>query len=714
MTDHLEQRIRFLEEQVNYLTQEKRAAMQALELAASMSNFETSLNQVDTPDMILREAADRLKKLIAFKSLCFFLVDEQDSSFYPGYCEPQECLETISTEMQVLVDDKTFAWALGRNKPVVVTALSGDQLMLHAMKTSSRTRGIFFGVLDVEYKEVMDSIQMLATIIFMSVAGALESFELYRNIRQMNNQLTQSNAELRTAKEAALEASRAKSEFLANMSHELRTPISSIISGLKLLAPMEEDPQKLSILNTCKDSAEALHSIINDSLDLAKIEAGKIELIPENFDLHHELAKNLNTFRPQAGTKGLDLRLQMDPGLPRLVRADMHRLGQILRNLLSNAVKFTREGWVELGAEVLIKNEKSCGVNFWVQDTGIGIPKDVLPRLFEAYAQADGSYSKKYGGTGLGLAITRYLVRLMGGSISVHSKEGEGSCFTLNITFELPPEGQAEEVQDPDAEEQTPPEPLNILVAEDQDLPRMYVRHILEQAGHRVIEAHDGIQAVEEALNNPLDLVLMDIQMPGMDGIQASRRIRDALAPQKPAIIALTAYAMQTDRQNFLDAGMDDHLSKPVHPKLLLAKVNALAGSAAAESSLSSGNQDPLQDLQKNGPVNMDLVQEMFEDSRFWLHLVQLFTTQEQPAHIARLDEVLQARDAQRMKRLAHTLKGTMSTLCAERARDLAQSLEKNAGLENWAGIEQDCQALKEELQRMKTFAQKTDIQGDE
>ncbi len=699
--------IKFLEEKIAYLNEEKRMSIKALEMAASMSSFETSLNQVDDPDMILMEASQRLQKLVRFKSLCFYLVDESNE-FYPAYCSHPEYRDVYAEEMQVLIDDKTFAWTLNRNKPVIITALNQDQIMLHALKTSSRLRGMFMGFLEQKSSDFLDSMLMLTSVVLHSVAHLLENFELYQHIKKINNQLSIAHAEMFTAKEAAQEASRAKTKFLANMSHEIRAPISSVVSGLELLKPMEQDKEKLSILNMVKDSAEALQSVVNDCLDMAKIEAGKLELAPEEFNLHHELGKNINMFRVLAQAKNLELKLNIRPGVPEKLYGDPHRLGQMLRNLLANAIKFTWEGFVELGAETLFHNENRCSIKLWVQDTGIGIPEHAMSSLFQDYAQADSSYAKKYGGTGLGLPITRHLARMMEGDISVVSTEGKGSTFTLTLIF-MPVAAEQQADSAPGPMENLEGRSLRILLAEDQELNRMYISHFLEKAGHVVFEAENGREALEIANEQELDLALMDIQMPVMDGLEAGRKIREI---QNLPLIALTAYAMEEQHKNILGSGMDHLVTKPVKPEALLQKIAQVIKCApekekTVQACRQQARQEQTREEGSPSPVDQQLVNECFKnDLQFWQSLLKRFISQDKPAHIIKMDAALNAKDAENMMRSAHTLKSSLGSLCAIPAQDCAGRLEKSSLAQDWPRIQSDYAALKEELQRLSVYFQ--------
>jgi PAS domain S-box-containing protein len=503
----------------------------------------------------------------------------------------------------------------------------------------------------------------------------------YVAVKEDVTELMRTEAALKAAKNTADAASQAKSSFLANMSHEIRTPLNAVLGFIHLLQGTSLTAQQQEYLAKAGISAEHLHGIISDILDFSKIEAGRMDLETIPFDLRESLGNLAGILSQRASAKGLRLTFELDAELPPLVLGDPLRLGQVLLNFGSNAVKFTERGEVTVTARVLERAQGRVRLRFEVADTGIGLTEVQVQGLFQPFTQADDSTTRRFGGTGLGLAICRRLARLMDGEIEVSSRPGQGSSFALVLALrEAGPERQARGRRD--APERPagvlPLQGIQVLLAEDDDLNQQVVKEILRRSGASVTVAGNGQEAMDRLREQAFDGVLMDLQMPGMGGLEAARRIRENPAWADLPIIALTAEALAGVREKVLAAGMNDYLAKPIEPAQLVRCLSGLILKAGFEFPENRAEGAELAGTVR-GVDTAGALTRLGIDPETYLQLLRRFGAG-QGAELAAISEALARGDRETALRHAHSLKGAALNLgagaLAVAARDLEDCLQ--------------------------------------
>jgi len=511
-------------------------------------------------------------------------------------------------------------------------------------------------------------------------------------LREAQQQLQRANDELVVARDRAEAANRAKSAFLANMSHEIRTPMNAIIGFADLLKTDCTEPAAMQRLENVSEAAHHLLALINDILDLSKIESGKFALEHINFSLQDAVGRSVMLVADQAAAKGVALVVDI-ARVPDALCGDPTRLSQALLNLLGNAVKFTERGRIDLAATVLEDTDAGVRLRFEVRDTGIGIPADKLHNLFGAFEQADSSTTRRFGGTGLGLALTRHIAELMGGETGVQSEPGRGSMFWLTVLLghATASKGEADEpTVTPDALrafrrgtqalEPVPsgaPLQAHVLVVEDNRFNQEVALAVLKRAGLKVDLAPDGLRAVEMAQACRYDLVLMDLQMPGMDGFEATIALRALAGYETTPILALTANAFGETRAACLAAGMNDHIAKPITPQRLCdVLARWLPRIEAPRPSVRPRADDDLADrLAGIEGFDPDSGLALIGDEEAYLGALRRFVGEHEDG-VPGLDNCLATGQVEEARRMVHSLKGSAATIGARMLQELAAACE--------------------------------------
>ncbi|NMM49140.1 PAS domain-containing hybrid sensor histidine kinase/response regulator [Marinigracilibium pacificum] len=508
-------------------------------------------------------------------------------------------------------------------------------------------------------------------------------------------QLKRANIDLMNAKEIAEKSLRVKEQFLANMSHEIRTPMNGIIGMLDLIGDTNLNDEQKKYLGIIKKSSETLLNILNDILDLSKIEAGKMQIKTSPTNVRELLEKAKSLFSQKAEEKGIKINYHLHKSVPEYLKADETRLLQIISNLISNAIKFTdTSGAIDLNIRSKFNSEGKHLIRVEVCDSGIGIPPEQINQLFKSFNQLDNSTTKNYGGTGLGLVISKRLTKLMGGDIGVSSAPGMGSMFWFTFQANV---CDAPEVVEVKSEEfklgryfEVAPE---ILLVDDNAVNRQVASEILIKAGCKVHMAESGKETIRILSENKFDLIFLDIQMPEMDGVETLKILKKENILNEAPVIAMTAYSMQEDKERFLQSGFDDYLPKPIKAKDLIAKVKHHVGIELVEREEDDMekvetkpkmivNQSTVADLEKYG--GKDLITQVFED--FKIETVEL---------IREIESGLLETDYDKIKKSLHTIKGNAGTLGIEKVAGIAEAIESRLKQENYEGLVEDISYLK-------------------
>jgi PAS domain S-box-containing protein len=616
----------------------------------------------------VQENEQRLRKFLEAVPTAIIVTDEQGQFLYANqtaYRQMGSYLDAKRTSVPLPPLD-AYRYPTGELYPVE------ERPLYRALRTKQHQEEI----MEIRFGERVTLVGCTAQPVF---DGNGNLHYVVMSLKDITEQ-TRAQERLHEAKELAENAARMKENFLANMSHEIRTPLNAITGFSALLENTPLNPDQAEYIHAVRTASKNLLSIVNDILDISKIEAGMLQLESVPFSIAGLVESIGIMLQPAVAEKNLKLSLFTDPTIPSVVLGDPTRLTQILLNLAGNAVKFTERGAVHVRIENIVQNEHRVRVRFSVRDTGIGIPPDVLPHVFERFRQESTFTTRRYGGSGLGLNIVKSLAEMQGGQVMVESSLGEGSCFVVEIEYALAHDVQPEALAPMLPGQSLPGSSVRVLVVEDNVMNQKLAVAVLNRLGYLSDVAENGQKALEKLRERPYDVVLMDIQMPIMDGYETTRLIRHELRSSVP-IIAMTAHALAGERENTLQVGMNDFISKPFQMEELLRVIrkHLQATSGGNSEAETVGNQT---EPSTSNAFRLDYLRDITaDDPEAMAELLDAYLGQT-PGQLDELRQALNHGDVPGIKRAAHTLKAPAKMLGLDQAAEWFSQAQELAAAE--------------------------------